>query len=44
MLDQVLPPLDPEMAEPVQEHLAKSGVSLHLSDALASGIIDYSAH
>ena len=35
MLDQVLPPLDPEMAEPVQEHLAKSGVSLHLSDALA---------
>ncbi len=35
MLDQVLPPLDPEMAEPVQEHLTKSGVSLHLSDALA---------
>jgi NADPH-dependent 2,4-dienoyl-CoA reductase/sulfur reductase-like enzyme/rhodanese-related sulfurtransferase len=35
MLDQVLPPLDPEMAEPVQEHLSKNGVSLHLSDALA---------
>ena len=35
MLDQVLPPLDPEMAEPVQGHLTKSGVSLHLSDALA---------
>ena len=35
MLDQVLPPLDPEMAEPVQEHLTKSGVFLHLSDALA---------
>lgn len=35
MLGQVLPPLDPEMAEPVQEHLTQSGVSLHLSDALA---------
>ena len=30
MLDQVLPPLDPEMAEPVQEHLRQNGVSLHL--------------
>lgn len=36
MLDQVLPPLDPEMAEPVQEHLTKNGISLHLSDALAA--------
>jgi NADPH-dependent 2,4-dienoyl-CoA reductase/sulfur reductase-like enzyme/rhodanese-related sulfurtransferase len=35
MLDQVLPPLDPEMAEPVRDHLTKNGVSLHLSDALA---------
>jgi NADPH-dependent 2,4-dienoyl-CoA reductase/sulfur reductase-like enzyme/rhodanese-related sulfurtransferase len=34
MLDQVLPPLDPEMAEPVQSHLARNGVSLHLSDGL----------
>jgi len=35
MLDQVLAPLDPEMAEPVQEHLIKNGVTLHLSDPLA---------
>ncbi len=35
MLDQVLPPLDPEMAEPVQEHLRQNGVSLHLRDAVA---------
>jgi NADPH-dependent 2,4-dienoyl-CoA reductase/sulfur reductase-like enzyme/rhodanese-related sulfurtransferase len=35
MLDQVLPPLDPEMAEPVQSHLAKNGVSVLVSDALA---------
>jgi NADPH-dependent 2,4-dienoyl-CoA reductase/sulfur reductase-like enzyme len=35
MLDQVLPPLDPEMAEPVQQHLMQHGVSLNLSDALA---------
>jgi NADPH-dependent 2,4-dienoyl-CoA reductase/sulfur reductase-like enzyme/rhodanese-related sulfurtransferase len=35
MLDQVLPPLDPEMAEPVQEHLLQHGVSLHLRDAVA---------
>lgn len=35
MLDQVLPPFDREMAEPVQEHLVKNGVSLRLSDALA---------
>ena len=30
--DQVLRPLDPEMAVLVQEHLIKHGVSLHLSD------------
>ncbi|MBZ5627339.1 MAG: FAD-dependent oxidoreductase, partial [Acidobacteriia bacterium] len=35
MLDQVLPPLDPEMAEPVQQHLLRHGVSLHLRDAVA---------
>jgi NADPH-dependent 2,4-dienoyl-CoA reductase/sulfur reductase-like enzyme/rhodanese-related sulfurtransferase len=35
MLDQVLPPLDPEMAKPVQEHLTNNGVSLGLSDAVA---------
>jgi NADPH-dependent 2,4-dienoyl-CoA reductase/sulfur reductase-like enzyme/rhodanese-related sulfurtransferase len=35
MLDQVLPPLDPEMAAPVQEHLANHGVSLRLSDTVA---------
>jgi NADPH-dependent 2,4-dienoyl-CoA reductase/sulfur reductase-like enzyme/rhodanese-related sulfurtransferase len=35
MLDQVLPPLDSEMAEPVQEHLRKNGVALRLADPLA---------
>lgn len=35
MLKQVLPPLDPEMAEPVRERLASRGVSLHLGDAVA---------
>jgi NADPH-dependent 2,4-dienoyl-CoA reductase/sulfur reductase-like enzyme/rhodanese-related sulfurtransferase len=35
MLDQVLAPLDPEMAESVQEHLTKNGVVLHLADPLA---------
>ncbi len=35
MLDQVLPPLDPEMAEPVQQHLVKHGVALRLRDAVA---------
>jgi NADPH-dependent 2,4-dienoyl-CoA reductase/sulfur reductase-like enzyme/rhodanese-related sulfurtransferase len=35
MLDQVLAPVDPEMAEPVQEHLTKNGVVLHLADPLA---------
>jgi NADPH-dependent 2,4-dienoyl-CoA reductase/sulfur reductase-like enzyme/rhodanese-related sulfurtransferase len=36
MLDQVLPPLDPEMAEPVQQHLLQHGISLHLRDAVAA--------
>lgn len=35
MLDQVLPPLDREMAEPVHEHLRKNGIVLHLQDAVA---------
>jgi NADPH-dependent 2,4-dienoyl-CoA reductase/sulfur reductase-like enzyme/rhodanese-related sulfurtransferase len=35
MLDQVLPPLDAEMAAPVHEHLIKNGVELQLSDAVA---------
>ena len=35
MLDQVLLHLDPEMAEPVQEHLISSGVTLHLADGIA---------
>ncbi len=35
MLDQVMPPLDPEMAEPVQQHLTKQGVSLHLREAVS---------
>jgi NADPH-dependent 2,4-dienoyl-CoA reductase/sulfur reductase-like enzyme/rhodanese-related sulfurtransferase len=35
MLDQVLPPLDPEMAAPIQQHLVENGVTLHLRDAVA---------
>lgn len=35
MLDQVMPPLDPEMAFPVAEHLRKQGVTLALGDAVA---------
>jgi NADPH-dependent 2,4-dienoyl-CoA reductase/sulfur reductase-like enzyme/rhodanese-related sulfurtransferase len=35
MLDQVLPPLDAEMAQPVHEHLVKNGVALQLGDAVA---------
>ncbi len=30
-----MPPLDPEMVEPVHEHLRKKGVELLLSDAVA---------
>jgi NADPH-dependent 2,4-dienoyl-CoA reductase/sulfur reductase-like enzyme/rhodanese-related sulfurtransferase len=36
MLPQVMPPLDPEMAAPIQEHLAAHGVSLSLNDAVAA--------
>ena len=35
MLDQVMPPLDPEMAHPVQEHLEKHGVRFALGDGVA---------
>ncbi len=34
-LPQVMPPLDPEMAVPLMEHLAAKGVQLHLNDGLA---------
>ncbi len=35
MLDQVMPPLDPEMAFPVEEHLRAQGVDLVLGDGVA---------
>ena len=35
MLDQVMPPLDPEMARLVEDHLRKHGVRLALNDAVA---------
>jgi NADPH-dependent 2,4-dienoyl-CoA reductase/sulfur reductase-like enzyme/rhodanese-related sulfurtransferase len=34
-LPQLMPPLDPEMAVPLTQHLAAKGVQLHLSDGLA---------
>ena len=34
-LPQVMPPLDPEMAVPLMEHLATKGIQLHLGDGLA---------
>lgn len=34
-LPQVMPPLDPEMAAPLTQHLAAKGVQLHLGDGLA---------
>ncbi len=33
---QVIPPLDPEMAEPIHERLRQKGVDLHLNDGAAS--------
>jgi pyruvate/2-oxoglutarate dehydrogenase complex dihydrolipoamide dehydrogenase (E3) component len=36
MLDQVMPPFDPEMARPVREHLEKHGVNMALGDGVAS--------
>ena len=35
-LPQVMPPLDPEVAQVVAEHLRERGVALHLGDGLAS--------
>ena len=35
MFNQVMPPLDPEMARPVQEHLQKHGVKVALGNAVA---------
>lgn len=35
-LPQLMPPLDPEMAWPVQEHLVQEGVRLHLGEGLAA--------
>ena len=35
MLPQVMPPIDPEIAVPIQDHLAANGVSLHLADGVA---------
>ena len=34
-LPQVMPPLDPEMAAPLRDHLDERGVRLHLGDGLA---------
>ena len=36
MMDQVLPPLDPELAESVRQRLVDKGVSVHLNDAVAA--------
>jgi NADPH-dependent 2,4-dienoyl-CoA reductase/sulfur reductase-like enzyme/rhodanese-related sulfurtransferase len=35
MLPQVMPPIDPEMAAPIQDHLAANGVSLYMADGVA---------
>jgi NADPH-dependent 2,4-dienoyl-CoA reductase/sulfur reductase-like enzyme/rhodanese-related sulfurtransferase len=35
MLSQVMPPIDPEMAAPIQKHLADNGVALSLGDGVA---------
>ena len=34
-LPQVMPPLDPEVAVPLMEHLIAKGVQIHLGDGLA---------
>lgn len=36
MLDQVMPPMDPEMAKLVEENMRENGVQLHLGDGVAS--------
>jgi NADPH-dependent 2,4-dienoyl-CoA reductase/sulfur reductase-like enzyme/rhodanese-related sulfurtransferase len=35
LLNQVMPPLDPEMALPVEEHMRANGIDLHLGDGVA---------
>jgi NADPH-dependent 2,4-dienoyl-CoA reductase/sulfur reductase-like enzyme/rhodanese-related sulfurtransferase len=35
MLTQVMPPLDPEIAASLQEHLTANGITLHLGDSVA---------
>jgi NADPH-dependent 2,4-dienoyl-CoA reductase/sulfur reductase-like enzyme/rhodanese-related sulfurtransferase len=35
MLQQVMPPLDPEIAQPVQEHMESRGVTMALGDGVA---------
>ncbi len=35
MLPQVMPPFDPEMVEPVHQHLRDKGVTLYLGDAVS---------
>jgi NADPH-dependent 2,4-dienoyl-CoA reductase/sulfur reductase-like enzyme/rhodanese-related sulfurtransferase len=35
MLPQVMPPIDPELAVPIQEQLTANGVTLHLGDSVA---------
>ncbi len=40
MLPQVMPPIDPEMAVPIQDHLTANGVDLHLAD----GVAGFAAH
>ncbi len=35
MLNQVMPPLDPEMAQPVQQHMKDHGIKMALGDGVA---------
>ena len=35
MLNQVMPPLDPEMAQPVQQHMEAHGIKMALGDGVA---------
>jgi NADPH-dependent 2,4-dienoyl-CoA reductase/sulfur reductase-like enzyme/peroxiredoxin family protein/rhodanese-related sulfurtransferase/TusA-related sulfurtransferase len=36
MMPRILPPLDPEMVTPLEDHLARNGVRLHLGTAAAA--------
>ncbi len=44
MLPQVMPPIDPEMAVAIQDHLATNGVSLHLADGVAGFVQSPDGH